>query len=76
MQKDDVFPVCGKWVLNAYLLQKEPPDSGVQLVVKRAYEDYMMKTTRSFSDNRESHMINTILMNGGLKELETRYYIV
>ena len=76
VQENDVFPVCGKWVLNAYLLKKQPTDSNSQLVVRRAYEDYMMKTESSSSVSKQNHMIDTILKIGGVQALETRYNMI
>jgi len=74
VQEDNVFPVCGRWVLHAYLLKNRPSDSHNLLVVKRAYEDYKWTTESSFSDSKQNQMIDTLLEIGGLKKLETRYY--
>ena len=76
VQEDDVFAVCGKWVLNAYLLKKQPNDSDSQLVVRRAYEDYMLNTEGSSSVSKQNHMIDTILKIGGVQVLETRYSMI
>ena len=76
VKEDDVFPVCGKWVLNAHLLKKLPTDSNIQLVVRHAYENYMQKTTDSSSVSEQSIMIDTVLKMGGLKKLEERYSMI
>ena len=74
IQENDVFPLCGKWVLNAYLLKKRPYDSDSRLVVKKAYEEYMWwQTENSSSVSEQNHMIDTILKIGGVQALEDRY---
>ena len=73
VKEDEVFPVCGKWVLNAYLLKKQPYDSNRQVVVRRAYEDYKQQTEGSSSGREPDHSINTILKIGGVQALENRY---
>ena len=74
VQENDVFPLCGKWVLNAYLLKKRPYDSDSRLVVKKAYEEYMWwQTENSSSVSEQNHMIDTILKIGGVQALEDRY---
>ena len=74
VQENDVFPLCGKWVLNAYLLKKRPYDSDSQLVVRKAYEEYMRRQTESSSSvSEQNHMIDTILEIGGVQALEDRY---
>ena len=73
VKEDEVFPLCGKWVLNAYLLKKRPYDSNSQVVVRRAYEDYMQRTKVSSSGHEPDHQINTILEIGGVQALEDRY---
>ena len=72
VQKDDVFPVCGRWVLNAYLLENRPDDMDSQYVVQDAYRCHMGKT----KGEQNSVMIDTVLNLGGLKELEERYSMI
>ena len=73
VQEVDVFPVCGKWVLNAYLLKNRPNAS--ELGVRQAYEVYMERTTGSSSVDEQSHMIDTIVEKGGLWVLQKRYKV-
>ena len=72
VQENDVLPVCGKWALNAHLLENRPNDSDSELVVKHAYENYVWKTKDSSSEREQNH-IKTILEIGGLQALEHRY---
>ena len=77
VQEDDVFPVCGRWVLNAYLLKNRPTDLDSQYVVENAYKCYTRKTQGLYiASEQNSMMIDTVLKVGGLKELEIRYSMI
>ena len=71
---DDVFPVCGKWALNAHLtLKYHENDENASLAVELACAEYRFTTRENLPtdiDEKASFLLSITAFN----ELEERYH--
>ena len=68
---DDVFPVCGKWALNAHLtLKYHENDNGASEVVELAYRSTKKQNVSTDIDDKASFLLSITAFN----ELEERYH--
>ena len=67
---DDVFPVCGKWALNAHLTLKYHENDDASEVVELACRSTKKKNVPTDIDDKASFLLSITAFN----ELEERYH--